>query len=204
MHALRLLPVLLVMTLALGAWASTPAVVAPTCTADDEKSQHVVPRSGYLLACGPGSAVVSYKRVTYRMKHSKCFDGAGLYFGVSSGARTSPTNGLYLVLAPHGKAGTVDVVDGGLVLASGVHATVLGTAHVKAGLRRGPSACSGTSGTERPMAEVHRQLALRLTTPSPPFRCRTPSPDGFRTQSSARSSRTSARSPALPTFSTTQ
>ena len=137
MRALRLLPVLVAMTLALGAWASASADVAPTCTAQDEKSQYVVPRRGYLLACGPGSAVVSFKRITYRMKHSKCFDGAGLYFGVSSGARTSPTNGLYLVLAPHGKAGAVDVIDGGLDLAAGVHAAILGKAQVKAGLRSG-------------------------------------------------------------------
>jgi hypothetical protein len=137
MRALRLLPVLLTLTLVLGAWASASDSVAPTCTADDQKSQHVVPRRGYLLACGPGSAVVSFKNVTYRMEHSNCFEGGGLYFGVSSGARTSPTNGLYLVISPHGKAGAVDVVDGGLDLASGVHVTVLGKAKVKAGLRRG-------------------------------------------------------------------
>ncbi len=146
MHALRLLPVLVAVTLVLGAWASASEGVTPTCTADDQTSQHVVTRSGYLLACGPGSAVVSYKRVTYRMKHSKCFDGAGLYFGVSSGAKTSPTNGLYLVLSPHGKAGAVEVVDGGLVLASGVHATVVGTARVKAGLRRGTFSVFGHIG----------------------------------------------------------
>ena len=138
MRALRLLPVLVAMTLVLGAWASASASeVAPTCTAEDEKSQYVVPRRGYLLACGPGSAVVSFKRVMYRMKHSKCFDGAGLYFGVSSGAKTSPTNGLYLVLSPRGKAGAVDVIDGRLDLAAGVHAPILGKAHVKAGLRSG-------------------------------------------------------------------
>ena len=137
MRALRLLPVLVAMTLALGAWSSASADVAPTCTAQDEKSQYVVPRRGYLLACGPGSAVVSFKKVTYRMKHSKCFDGAGLYFGVSSGARTSPTNGLYLVLAPYGRAGAVDVIDGGLDLSAGVHSAILGKAQVKAGLRSG-------------------------------------------------------------------
>jgi hypothetical protein len=137
MRALWLLPVLVAITLVLGAWASVSEGVVPTCTAADEKSQHLVPRRGYLLACGPGSAVVNCKRITYRMKHGMCFDGAGLYFGISSGARTSPTNGLYLVISPHGTAGEVDVVDGGLVLASGVHAAIVGKAYVKVGLRRG-------------------------------------------------------------------
>ena len=151
MRALRLLPVLVAMTLVLGAWASASDGVAPTCTAEDEKGQQVIPRRGYLLACGPGSAVVSFKRITYRMKHSKCFDGAGLYFGVSSGAKTSPTNGLYLVLSPHGKAGAVDVV-GALDLTSGVHAAILGKAHVKAGLRRGTFSVFGHIGNGVPMA----------------------------------------------------
>jgi hypothetical protein len=148
MHALRLLPVLVAMTLVLGAWAwaSASESVTPTCTADDSRSQQVVPRRGYLLACGPGSAVVSFKRITYRMKHSNCFEGGGLYFGVSTGGSTSPTNGLYLVISPHGKAGAVDVVDGGLDLASGVHTTIFGKAHVKAGLRRGTFSVFGQGG----------------------------------------------------------
>ena len=83
------------------------------------------------------------------MKHSRCFVGAGatggrLYFGVQSGGK-SQHNGLYLVIDKKSN-GTAGVIDGGLTLASGVKAAILGNAHATAGLRRGTFTIFGHIG----------------------------------------------------------
>lgn len=139
MRVLWLLSVVAALPLALGGWASASEGVVPTCTAQDVKSQHVITRDGYSFVCGPGSAAVKFKGITYRMKHSRCFispNGARLYFGVTSRHRENPLNGLYLVIEPN-RLGAVEVIDGGVTLSSGVETAILGKARAKSGLRRG-------------------------------------------------------------------
>lgn len=145
-----LLPVLVATPLVLGAWASAAEGGAPTCTAQDEKSKTLVLRRGYSLACGPGSAVVKFKGITYRMKGSRCFispQGARLYFGAQRGSwpLPPPLNGLYLVVEPNRK-GTVDVIDGGVNLVSGLRAAIGGKAQATNGLRRGTFTIFGHVG----------------------------------------------------------
>ncbi len=144
-----LLPVLVATPLVLGAWASAAEGGAPTCTAQDEKSKTLVLRRGYSLACGPGSAVVKFKGITYRMKGSRCFispQGARLYFGAQRGSwpLPPPLNGLYLVVEPNRK-GTVDVLDGGVNLGSRF-AAIAGKAQATNGLRRGTFTIFGHVG----------------------------------------------------------
>ena len=142
MRVRLLLPVLVAMPLVLGGWALASEGVVPTCTAQDAKSKYVITRDGYSFVCGPGSAAVKFKGVTYRMTHSRCFigpgNGARLYFGGTSGDRMTPPNGLYLVVEkPNRNPGPVSVIDGGVTLSSGVDAAILGKGRVKTGLRRG-------------------------------------------------------------------
>jgi hypothetical protein len=133
-RVLLLLLVFAAMSLVLGAWASASNVV-PTCAGHLQKT-----------LCLRGSAVVTFKGITYRMKGSRCYVGANggrLYFGAQNGAKRK--NGLYLVVEPNG-AGALDVIDGGLGLASGVRSAILGKAHAKAGLKRGTFTLAGHLG----------------------------------------------------------
>ena len=131
------------MPFALGGWTftTTDSIVGALCQPNDTHRTILVKRGGYYLACGPGSAVVTFKGVTYRMKGSRCFistEGARLYFGAQRWSRPlpPPLNGLYLVVGPN-RNGAVDVGDGGVELASGVRAPILGTAQATNSLRRG-------------------------------------------------------------------
>ena len=133
--------------LVLGAWTSASEGVVPTCTAQDMTSKHLITRDGYSLTCGRGSAVVKFKGITYEMKHSLCIvsvRGGRLYFGVQPGGK-SPQNGLYLVMEPSRK-GAVRVIDGGLNLASGLEAPILGKARATARLKRGTFTLFGHLG----------------------------------------------------------
>lgn len=115
----------------------------PGCTAADKTSTHLVARDGYELACGPGSAVVSFEGKTYRITGSRCFissRGARLYFGAQRfDASTHPLprrDGLYLVVQPNPGRG-VEVIDGGVDLAPGLEVAVRGTGRATNALRRG-------------------------------------------------------------------
>src|SRR3954447_12257928 len=101
-----LLPILVAMPLVLIASASASEAGVPTCTAADRDSRQLVHRDGYSLACNPGSAVVKFKGITYRMKGSRCFissTGARLYFGAQrfNSPLPPPLNSLYLVVEPN-------------------------------------------------------------------------------------------------------
>jgi hypothetical protein len=135
--------VLVIATLVIGAWTSASAVVGPTCSAEEKRQAALARRDGYYLGCGPGSAVVRATGRVYRMRHSKCFIGAGgarLYFGLHrfDDPQLAPQNSLYLVVEPYRLGrGSASVGDGGLELVTGTHAAILGTAQVEAGLKRG-------------------------------------------------------------------
>jgi hypothetical protein len=136
-RVLLLLVVFAATSLVLGASTSASNVV-PTCAGHLQKSM-----------CGRGSALVRFKGITYRMKGSRCFigeKGGRLYFGAQDGAKGR--NGLYLVVEPN-RVGAVDVIDGGLGLASGVQSAIVGKAHATAGLRRGTFTLSGHLGGGR-------------------------------------------------------
>jgi hypothetical protein len=86
----------------------------------------------------------------YRMKGSRCFisgKGARLYFGAQSwnSPPPPPWNALYLVVEPNRK-GAVDVIDGGVDLASRLRAAIVGKAHATHGLRRGTFTILGHLG----------------------------------------------------------
>jgi len=122
----------------------------PTCTAADRDNPILVSRGGYYLACGPGSAVVNFKGTAYRMKGSKCFissKGARLHFGAQRLNRPlpPPLNALYLVVDPN-RHGAVDVSDGGIDLASGLRAAIIGKAQATNSLRRGTFTIFGHVG----------------------------------------------------------
>ena len=128
--------------LALGGWRSSEGAT-PRCTAADGANRGLVSRGGYELACGPGSAVVNFKGKTYRIKGSRCFissRGARLYFGAQRFDATSHPpprrDGLYLVVEPN-RDRKVEVIDGGVDLAPGLGAAILGTAQATNGLRQG-------------------------------------------------------------------
>jgi hypothetical protein len=153
MRALWLLPALAAVPLAVGGWALASAGVVPTCTAKDRTESHLVPRGGYYLACGHGSAVVKFKGITYRMKGSRCFigsEGARLYFGAQRASRPlpPPQNGLSLLVGPN-REGAVEVSDGQLDLASGLRTAILGKGHATAKLKRGTFTIFGHLGSGR-------------------------------------------------------
>jgi len=135
------------------AWAFASDTVPATCAPQDARSRHLVERGGYTLACGRGAAVVSVGGARYYINHSRCFSGARLYFGRFNWSNTQlpATNSLYLVLEPHGRAGAVGVVDGGVdaVTRDGavVSGAISGRARVNARLNRGTFVIFGRSGT---------------------------------------------------------
>jgi uncharacterized Zn-binding protein involved in type VI secretion len=144
-----LLPVLVGASLVFAASASS-ADVLPACTAGDRLSPVLVSRGGYQLACGPGSAVVTFNGTTYRMNGSRCFissRGARLYFGAQRFDRPSrpSRNGLYLVVAPN-RVGPVPVIDGGVGFASGLRTAIVGAAQTTDGLREGTFTIYGHRG----------------------------------------------------------
>ena len=152
--------VLALMPLALGTWAlaadgdaRSVSVVTPRCKPADERRVTLILRGGYYLACGPGFAVVRVRGRTYRLNHSKCFNGARLYFRSSpgSGRRLPPLDGLYLVVEPYATAGAVDVIDGGITIATGgntsLSGAISGTARVSPRLNRGTFVLLGRSGS---------------------------------------------------------
>ncbi|MFL5966105.1 MAG: hypothetical protein ACJ747_06090 [Gaiellaceae bacterium] len=137
MRVLLLIVVFAATSLVLGAWTSESDAV-PTCAGHVQK-----------LMCRRGSALVTFKGITYRMKGSRCYVGAKggrLYFGPQPDGGYKGKNGLMLVVEPN-RVGAVDVIDGGLGLASGVHGAILGKAHaITAELRRGTFTLSGHLG----------------------------------------------------------
>ena len=150
MRLLWLVPVLLTAPLVFGACAWGSGGSGPTCTPQDAKSKQLVNRSGYALACGPGSAVVTFKGMTYRMKGSRCFIGSRggrLYFGAQrfNTPLPPPRNALYLVVERN-RRGSVNVVDGGIDLVSGLRAAIVGKAQATTKLGRGTFTIFGHLG----------------------------------------------------------
>ena len=137
-------------TLAVGAWATTARGALPACTPKDATSKTLVTRGRYAVACGPGSAHLTFRGVTYRIKGSRCFispRGARLYFGAHplTSAVPPPLTGLYLVVEPN-RTGAVEVIDGWLSLASGQRASIFGKARATNGLKRGTFTLLGHIG----------------------------------------------------------
>lgn len=147
MRVLWLALMLAAATLVFGAWTSVNEAGPPTCTARDKASKTLVHRGGYALACGPGSATVIVKRTTYRIKGSRCFqgaDGARLYFGAVKwdNPRLPARDSLQLVLLRRqGQPGVATVADGQLTLVTRAGTVLSGTpfgkAHLHLGLKRG-------------------------------------------------------------------
>lgn len=80
----------------------------------------------------------------HTIKGSGCNDGR-LAFGVWSQRRT-PHKGLYIVLDSL-RAGTVDVIDGGIELIPGWRTALSGMANVEPGLTRGTFNVYGRNGS---------------------------------------------------------
>jgi hypothetical protein len=85
------------------------------------------------------------------MTHGNCSVDAGggrLHFGSFrfENSHLAPVNGLILNVEPNRRAGAVGVSDGGLELATGVEAALVGRAQVEAGLKRGTFTVFGATG----------------------------------------------------------
>jgi hypothetical protein len=117
-------------------------VVPPQCSTNPPL--RTAQRRGFTVFCGPGSAVVWSKGVWHTIKGSGCTDGR-LAFGVWSQRRT-PHEGLYIVLDSL-RAGTVDMIDGGIELIPGTRTALSGTANVEPGLTRGTFNVYGPNGS---------------------------------------------------------
>ena len=125
--------------------ATESAVVGPgACPAHLKVGQHAILRHGWERVCGPGSALVSFKGVSYSVHGGYCSDGR-VDFGIS-GPGSTPHRGFWIVLAHHG-AGAVKVVDGEVELVPGIRVALSGTAVVEPGLKGGTFKVFGRGGS---------------------------------------------------------
>jgi hypothetical protein len=140
------------MALVVSAWSSkavpdgSSAVITnlgpPKCSTNPPL--RVVNRRGFIVFCGPGSAVVWSKGKWNVIKGSAC-DGGRLDFGTWS-QRSTPHVGLGIVLDSRPHPGSVDVGDGGIELIPGTRTALSGTATIEPGLKRGTFNLYGRNG----------------------------------------------------------
>ena len=119
------------------------AVGPGSCPAHLKVGQHAILRHGWLRACGPGTALVMFKGVSYSIHGGSCTDGR-VYFGIV-GPGSAPHRGFWIVLARKGAA-AVNVIDGEVELVPGIRVALSGRAVVEPGLKRGTFTVFGRAG----------------------------------------------------------
>ena len=145
----RHLPGLVISAVIVGLVAATAAFAAPlfvgqgSCPAHLKVGQHAILRHGWVTACGPGSALVTFKGVSYAVHGGSCT--AGRAASALLGLAAHRTGGFWIVLADK-RAGAVNVIDGEVEIVPGIRVALSGAAVVEPSLERGTFKVFGRGG----------------------------------------------------------